>query len=401
MLPGAMILPSQRHLFDIPEGLTWLNCAYMSPQTRAVSEAGREALGRKAKPWQVRPEDFFTESEALRRLFAQLVGADADGVALVPSVSYGMAVAAANLPVRVGQRLLVLADEFPSNVYPWRDLAERSGGQVVAVRRPEDGDWTRALLAEVDERTALVAVPHCHWTDGGRVDLERVGERVREVGAALAVDATQSLGALPLDVGVVRPDFLVSAGYKWLLGPYSQGYLYVAPRWRTGRPLEHNWLLRGGSEDFSRLVDYRDDFQPGSRRFDVGERSNFVLVPMALEALRQLLAWGVADIQESLRQLTSRVAQGARALHLEVPPDELEGRAPGGAQAARGLCAGRGGPARRAPRLCERARRQHPGVPPPLQHGGGRGPAARGARRARVSVSRTCSPWAPRRCRSR
>ena len=318
-----MLLPSQRHLFELPDDLTWLNCAYMSPQMRAVSDAGREALGRKARPWQLRPEDFFTESEALRRLFATLVGADAEGVALVPSASYGLGVAAANTPVRVGQRLLVLADEFPSNVYPWRDLAERSGGQVVAVRRPEDGDWTRAVLAELDERTALVALPHCHWTDGGLVDLARVGDRAREVGAALAVDATQSLGALPLDVAEVKPDFLVAAGYKWLMGPYSQGYLYVAPRWRSGRPLEHNWLLREGSEDFARLVDYRDGFQPGARRFDVGERSNFVLVPMALAALRQLLAWGVADTQESLRVLTERVARGARALHLEVPPEGL------------------------------------------------------------------------------
>jgi selenocysteine lyase/cysteine desulfurase len=317
-----MILPSQRHLFDLPDDVTWINCAYMSPQLHTVSEAGKEAVMRKSRPWQLRPEDFFTESEALRGLFAKLVGADAEGVALVPSASYGLAVAAANVPVRVGQRLLVLAEEFPSNVYPWRELAERSGGQVVYVRRPEDGDWTGALLAELDERAALVAVPHCHWTDGGRVDLVRVGARAREVGAALAVDATQSLGALPLSVAEVRPDFLVAAGYKWLMGPYSQSFLYVAPRFREGRPIEHNWLMRGGSEDFSRLVDYRDDFQPGARRFDVGERSNFVLVPMAMEALRQLLAWGVADIQETLRALTERVAKGARALTLEVPPEE-------------------------------------------------------------------------------
>ncbi|ATB44290.1 hypothetical protein CYFUS_009777 [Cystobacter fuscus] len=318
-----MRLPCQRHLFDLPEGLTWLNCAYMSPQSHAVTEAGREAVVRKARPWLLRPEDFFSESEALRRLFASLVEADAEGVALVPSVSYGMAVAASNVPVRVGQRLLVLAEEFPSNVYPWRELAGRSGGQMVTVRRPPDGDWTRAVLAELDERAALVALPHCHWTDGSLVDLERVGARAREVGAVLAVDATQSLGALPLSVERVRPDFLVTAGYKWMMGPYSLGYLYVAPRWREGRPLEHNWLTRAGSEDFARLVDYRDDFQPGARRFDVGERSNFALVPMALAALRQLSSWGVADIQETVGALTARLASGARSMGLEVAPEGL------------------------------------------------------------------------------
>ncbi|MET0400778.1 MAG: aminotransferase class V-fold PLP-dependent enzyme, partial [Cystobacter sp.] len=318
-----MRLPCQRHLFDVPEGLTWLNCAYMSPQSHVVGAAGREAVERKARPWLVRPEDFFSESETLRRTFAGLVEADAEGVALVPSASYGLAVAAANVPVRVGQRLLVLADEFPSNVYAWRELAARSGGQVVTVRRPADGDWTRAVLSELDERVALVALPHCHWTDGGLVDLERVGARAREVGAALVVDGTQSVGALPLSVERLRPDFLVTAGYKWLMGPYSLSFLYVAPRWREGRPLEHNWLARAGSEDFSRLVDYRDDFQPGARRFDVGERSNFVLVPMALAALRQVSSWGVADVQETLRVLTGRLVGGARELGLEAAPDAL------------------------------------------------------------------------------
>ena len=336
MLPGTMRLPSQRHLFELPEDVTWLNCAYMSPQSRQVGDAGREALERKARPWRVRPEDFFTESEVLRGLFARLVEGDVEGVALVPSASYGLAVAAANVPVRAGQHLLVLAEEFPSNVYVWRELAGRTGAQVVTVPRPEDGDWTREVLARLDERVAVVALAHCHWTDGGLVDLVRVGERAREVGAALVVDGTQSVGALPLSVARVRPDFLACAGYKWLMGPYSQGYLYVAPRWREGRPLEHNWLVRGGSEDFARLIDYRDDFQPGSRRFDVGERSNFQLVPMALAGVRQLLAWGVEDIQASLRVLTERVARGAREMRLSVASEELRAghlvglRCPGG-----------------------------------------------------------------------
>src|SRR4051794_17122211 len=102
-----MPLPGQRHLFEIPDGVTYLNCAYMSPQLRAVRAAGEAALGMKAQPWRLTSEDFFTHSEALRGLFARLVGADADGVALVPSASYGMGVAAANVRVREGQRIVV------------------------------------------------------------------------------------------------------------------------------------------------------------------------------------------------------------------------------------------------------------------------------------------------------
>jgi selenocysteine lyase/cysteine desulfurase len=317
-----MILPSQRDLFEIPDDVAYLNCAYMSPLLRAARAAGEAALARKSQPWRITPHDFFADSEAARGLFAELIGADADGVALIPAASYGLAIAAANLPIREGQRILVLEDQFPSNVYVWRDLAARAGAVVETVPRPADFDWTTALLERIDERTAIVAVPHCHWTDGSLVNLVRVGERIRAVGAALVVDATQSLGAAPLSVGEVRPDFLVAATYKWLLGPYSMGFLYAAPEWRDGRPLEFNWIAREGSEDFAGLVKHRDTFQPGARRYDVGEKSNFALVPVALAGLRQILAWQVASIAETLSELTGAVERGAAQVGLHAIPAE-------------------------------------------------------------------------------
>jgi len=125
-----------------------------------------------------------------------------------------------------------------------------------------------------------------------------------EVLSSLFIDATQSLGVLPLDVRDVQPDYLVAATYKWLLGPYGMGFLYVAPHRQSGRPIEEHWSTRSGSEDFARLVDYRDEYQPGARRFDVGEKVNIHLVPMAITALNQSLAWGTANIQASLRAMT-------------------------------------------------------------------------------------------------
>src|SRR5262245_57068168 len=216
-----------RAAFDIPDEVAYLNCAYMSPLPTVVREVGAAAVGRKARPWEISVDDFFADAERLRALTARLMGADADGIAIVPSVSYAMAVAAANLPVGPGRRIVVLEEEFPSNVLPWRALATRGGAELHTVARPADGDWTGAIEAAVDERAAVVAVPNCHWTDGGLVDLARVGARARAAGAALAVDATQSLGALPLDLPAVRPDVLVAAAYKWLLGPYSLGVLYL------------------------------------------------------------------------------------------------------------------------------------------------------------------------------
>jgi selenocysteine lyase/cysteine desulfurase len=317
------LIPSQRHLFDLPADVAYLNCAYMSPLLKRAAEVGAEAVGRKCQPWRIRSADFFTESERARALFAELLGARADDIALVPAASYGLAAAAANLPVSRGAGILVLAEQFPSNVYTWRALAARTGAEVVTIERPVDGDWTGALLARLDERVAIAALPHCHWIDGGLLDLAAIGARCREVGSALVVDATQSLGALPLDLAAVRPDYLVCPGYKWLLGPYSFGYLYVAPARQGGRPLEQNWIARAGSEDFARLIDYQEPYQPGARRFDVGERSNFALVPVSIVGLEQLLAWGVDRIAATLAAKTAAIAERAAGLGLAAAPAHL------------------------------------------------------------------------------
>ncbi len=137
-------------------------------------------------------------------------------------------------------------------------------------------------------------------------------------------DASQSLGASEFDVQRVQPDFVVAVGYKWLLGPYGLGYLYVAPKWRhSGTPLERSWLTRAGSEDFTRLIDYTDEYRPGARRFDMGEFPHFVLAPMATRALGQVLAWGVTEIQEALSELTEKIAQLATQEGYSVlPPDQ-------------------------------------------------------------------------------
>ncbi|HVD45481.1 MAG TPA: aminotransferase class V-fold PLP-dependent enzyme, partial [Rubrobacter sp.] len=299
-----MKLGSQRDLFEIPEDIVYLNCAYMSPQLRPAREVGEKAVSRKSRPWEITPDIFFEDAEEIRALFARLVGGDADGVAIIPSVSYGISVAAANVPVREGEKIIILEDQFPSNVYAWGELAERSGARLVTLPRPEDFDWTLALLEEIDTNTAVVAVPNCHWTDGSIVDLARVGESAREAGAALVVDGIQSLGAHPIDVSEVRPDFLVASSYKWLLGPYGVGFMYVREEYREGKPIEHNWINRRGSQDFSQLVAYQDAFQPGARRYDVGERSNFALLPMAAEALRQLIDWEVENVSETIGTLT-------------------------------------------------------------------------------------------------
>jgi selenocysteine lyase/cysteine desulfurase len=319
------MIPCQKHLFNIPQDIIYLNCAYLSPQLRSVSEAGHTGVAAKEQPWQIIAQDFFTNTERSRRLFAEIIDAQPDDIAIIPAVSYGIAVAASNIGFSAGDAILILEDQFPSNVYPWREVAKETGAIVKTISRPEDEDWTRALLDHIDENTAVVAVPNCHWTNGGLIDLVKVGEGCRKIGAALVVDATQSVGAFPFSVADVQPDFLVAASYKWLLGPYSLGFLYVHPRYQDGKPLEHGWIARKNSEDFAGLVNYQDEFQPGARRFDVGERSNFALMPMVVAALQQILDWQVNEIAVTLSAMTNRIAQRAVELGLKVAPRHLRG----------------------------------------------------------------------------
>jgi selenocysteine lyase/cysteine desulfurase len=313
-------LPSQRDRFDIPDDVTYLNCAYMSPLSHATIAAGELGLRGKKYPWTITPPDFFSGTAELRGLAASVMGVTPADIALVPSASYGIAVAAANLPLQRGQEVLVLAEAFPSMVYAWQEAARAAGATMVTVPRPPDDDWTSAVLSHITARTAVASLPQCHWTDGGLLDLGAIGAALRTAGGALVVDATQSLGAMPLDVNTIQPDFLVAAGYKWLLGPYSLGYLYAAPHRQRGRPLEHNWISREGSEDFAGLTRYRDTLQSGARRYDVGETSNFILVPMAIAALTELLEWGVGPIHDTVSALAEQIARGAEPLGLHPVP---------------------------------------------------------------------------------
>ncbi|KPF74115.1 aminotransferase [Blastomonas sp. AAP25] len=313
----------QRHLFDIPADRAWFNCAYMSPQLRRATAAGVAAAARKAAPWTIAPADFFTETEDVRRLFGALVGADPACVAIMPSASYGLELAARTLPLDAGQTVLVLAEEFPSNYYPWTDRASQVGATVETVPAPEDGDWTAAVLARLRPGVAIAALPNCHWASGLGLDLVRIGAACRANGTRLALDLTQSCGAMPFSVAQVQPDFMVAATYKWLLGPYSIALAYVAPQWHGARPIEHVWASRAGAEDFSGLVNYRDATQPGARRFDVGERSNFALLPVAIAALEQLLDWQVERIATSLGAINAGIADRLAASGFVVPAAQV------------------------------------------------------------------------------
>lgn len=327
------MLSCQRDLVHLPEGLHYLNCAYMGPLLKSVEEAGIAALRRRHDPTSITAADFFTEADRARELFGRLVNAPAERISIVPSVSYAMATVGRNARLQRGTNVVVARGQFPSNVYAWQRMVDEveTGDAELRVVDPPDQpegrgeEWNERILEAIDEGTAMVALGNVHWADGTRFDLEAIGERAREMGALLVVDGTQSVGAMPFDVEAVQPDVLVCAGYKWLLGPYSLGLAYFGEWFDEAAPLEETWLGRRGSEDFARLVDYQDEYQPGGARFDVGERSNFTLMPMLTAALEQILAWGPGNVQDYCRELAAGLIGEARELGCVIEDEPWRG----------------------------------------------------------------------------
>jgi selenocysteine lyase/cysteine desulfurase len=127
------------------------------------------------------------------------------------------------------------------------------------------------------------------------------------------------------DFAAIRPDFAAVAAYKWMMGPYATGFLYVAPERRDGEPLEEGWIGRKGSRNFAGLVAYTDEYEPGATRFDMGERANFALMPGLVAALDMLLGWGAADVEETLADRTRRLGAALAAMGLDVMKEAARG----------------------------------------------------------------------------
>ena len=306
-----------RHHFSLPPELHYLNCAFMGPLPRAVEEAGVVGIARKRNPAGMGADDFFRESDAVREAFTRLIRGDDPGrVAILPSVSYGVATVARNAGLQRGHEIVLTEEQFPGNVYGWRRAAAEAGASIRMVGPggppPRGARWNERLLEAIGPRTRVVSLGHVHWTDGTLFDLAAIGARAREVGALLVVDGTQSVGALPFHLPEIRPDALITAAYKWLLGPYSVALAWMGPAFDDGVPLEETWIAREGSRNFGGLVHYRDDYDPGAVRYDVGERSNFILLPMTLAALRLLLEWTPEVVARHTAELSAPLVAWAR-----------------------------------------------------------------------------------------
>jgi selenocysteine lyase/cysteine desulfurase len=326
----TQMLASQRDLFEMPRHICYLNAASYSPLPLRTQQAGRAAVGRKGTPWMIDAAFANDQHERARLAAARLINADPDDIALIPSISYGVATAGKVLTIGHGTRVIVLENDHSSPVLEWQTRADTQGFAIETVRRPDDGDWTSAVLAAIERSGAppvsLASISSVHWSDGGLIDVELVNAALRQRGASLLVDATQSVGVLTMDVRRLDPDFVIFPTYKWLLGPYGRAFLYIARRHQGGIPLEQTSSCRRDVRAENAMYFADPHYVADARRFDMGERDHFVSMEMASIGMEMMAEWGAPAIARRLLMLTERIAAGLQGIGISVPEARL--RAP-------------------------------------------------------------------------
>ena len=308
------MLDSQRGLFGIPRDICYLNSASYSPLPLRTQEAARAAVGRKAAPWTQEAGFANREHERARSAAARLINAEASDVALISSVSYGVATVGKILAIPPGMRILVLENDHSSPILEWQSRAASAGFTVETVRQPLDGDWTSAVLAAIERpaapRLALASISSIHWSDGGMIDVEKVGSALKRQGALFLIDATHAVGVVAMDVTRLDPDFVIFPTYKWLLGPYGRAFIYVARRHQNGIPLEQTGFGRREIRSDAEIYFTDLTYVAGARRFDMGERDHFISMEMAAIGMEMMAEWGADAVAERLKTLTVRIAEG-------------------------------------------------------------------------------------------
>ncbi|MQR99287.1 aminotransferase class V-fold PLP-dependent enzyme [Gluconobacter aidae] len=304
-----------RDLISVPESLAYYDCAHMGLVPKTAFDAAAAGMAVRGRPWLNSGADALADT--LRKQVAQMLGADAAGISIVPSTSYAMAFAARVLSPKEG-RILALAGEHPSQILPWKRLNAEAGVRLEQIPAPREGNWTQAVLDCLDDDVSVLCLPQCHWLDGAALDLERIAGAARSVGARLVIDATQSAGARRLDLAAIRPDIVALSGYKWLLGPMGVSYLYVAPALRDALPLEDrlsSMETQPGWLDAPDNVRYPTGWKGAGQRFDAGGVLNPIQLSIACEGVRTVAGIGVDVIENEL----GRRNRALIAAHPDIP----------------------------------------------------------------------------------
>lgn len=250
---------------------------------------------------------------------ARLIHAEENEIALVESTSAGLNIAAAAIPLEAGDRVLVCDLEFMQVALPWIQMRETCGIEIDVVPNRKGAIDPEDIAARVGPRTRIVVISSVQWSNGFRVDLEAVSRICRDAGVGLVVDAIQQLGAIPIDVGETRVDFLACGGHKWLTAPFGQGFLYirrgVQPSLRQPvsgylgvEPPEGGWGNYFQTPSITPVRDYK--FTDEARAYEISGTGNYPGAAGLAASVKLINDLGPANIARRVHGLTEELIAG-------------------------------------------------------------------------------------------
>jgi selenocysteine lyase/cysteine desulfurase len=269
--------------FEI-EDATYLNLAGESPMPKVSIRAVQAALEAKKYPHHKPDSTFFEVPNRIRASIAKLIGGKPEEIALTSGASAGVAAVAYALTWKPGDEVITAKGEFPLQYTTWKPMEEREGLKLKIVSPRERFITADDLIAAITPRTRLVSVSMVRYDDGSLLDAARVADACHKQGVLLLLDVSQSCGALPMDVNQLGADFMVCAGYKWLLGPFGTGFFWAkSEHLGIVRPGPFNWMAVEGSHNFAALNFEDPKPAANAKRWDSPEWAsyfNFNLVAM-------------------------------------------------------------------------------------------------------------------------
>jgi cysteine desulfurase/selenocysteine lyase len=269
--------------FEI-EDATYLNVSGQSPMPRVSIRAVQGALEAKKSPHHKPDSTFYEVPNRIRASIARLIGGKPEEIAVTSGASAGVATVAYGLTWKPGDEIITAKSEFPLQYTTWKPMEEREGVKLKIVAPRERFITADDLIEAMTPRTRLVSVSLVRFDDGSLLDAARVATACHARGALLLLDASQCCGAMPMDVRALGADFVVSAGYKWLLGPFGTGFFWVkSEHLQMVRPGPFYWMAVAGSDNFAALNFDDPKPAPSAKRWDAPEWAsyfNFNLVAM-------------------------------------------------------------------------------------------------------------------------